>query len=229
MNTLFRVLIAGWLTFAAFWASGALAQFPPPPIGGVVAGKITGSYETGSGTTNTWSFTAGTFGTAATNRYMLVIWGYGSAQTITTTTIGGISASQVFAFANSTDKISAFIAAVPTNGNLGIVSNGSSTGTVNYAVYALYSNNLAGITPTTFTGTSISQTPAIPQGSFAIGALFTAGGSGTLNGVAQDAAITTGPAVLQVGNYQFTAGQASYAIGTSGGATPAAGVAIFGG
>ena len=228
MNTLFRVLVAGWLTFAAFWASISWAQFPPPPIGGVVAGKITGSYQTGNGATNTWSFTASTFGTAAANRYIVVVWGYSSAQTITTTTIGGISASQVLAFASGTQKISMFIAPVPTNSSLALVSNGSGTGTVVYAVYALLSYNAAAAA-TTFTGTSISQTPAIPQGSFAIAGLLTTNGTGTLVGVTPDASPTVGLDVLQVGSHQFVAGLASYSIGTSGGTLPAAGVAIFGG
>lgn len=196
--------------------------------GGSSNPKVTGAFAGSIGQTNTWTFSGISFGTAAANRYVLAVIAWGASSNITTVSIGGVSATQVLATNNSTERLQYWIAPVPTGTSGNVVTNGSGTGTMACTTYAIYGTTTPNA-PTVFTGTSsISQTPNIAYGSLIIGGGFALSGATTWGGVTSDHIQTISVASLDTASKAFTSGQNSYSLTASvSGSSPVCGIAIW--
>lgn len=150
------------------------------PAFNAVAGRSTTVTATDSAfsVTNltTYTFTAMSLGTASENRYILVGISArsGTAETISTVTVGGISATQVIDFQDSTSNAGLFIAAVPTGATGNVVV--TFTGAMVRAAVGLWAvTGLRSTTPFDTATDGVSAYSAaidIPARGFAVGIAF---------------------------------------------------------
>ncbi len=131
-------------------------------------GQVTGQFTDSSG--GTLSFTA-SFGTAATNRSIVAIVTGSSASAISGVTIAGISATSVIANSDSTNRVSMWIAAVPTGATGNISFGGILAANAGCMVYAIYGNRAQAADATAVTNSNGgAMTMAASSAAFVIAA-----------------------------------------------------------
>lgn len=149
-------------------------MFPFPsfvPFNNVVTISFRATYVSSS-TLTTYSFMACDLGTAAANRKIVVGIkdGIGNAVTISSVTIGGISASQVAVVTSSGDTTAIWQADVPTGttGDIVVTFSGANS-RCGIAVYAVYGAAAAAHATATSIATPLSTSIDVPAGGILIG------------------------------------------------------------
>ena len=114
---------------------------------GAAAGGLTEfAYVTNStGLTSTTSTHTVSFGTADTNRHIIVAQSNGNGRTVSSLTIGGVTATELVAFGSSNQRVRIWIAAVPTgtSGDVVITHSGSPLYS-NVSIYRMVHSNYTG-------------------------------------------------------------------------------------
>lgn len=153
-------------TFAALAARALRA---PGAVAAVTRAFASSGTSTTDETTTTWASKA--IGTAAANRHVVVGIFTRTGVSISSVTIGGISATSVVTVTNGNNHAALYIAAVPTGTTANIVVTYGSTSVVHaIAVWAIYgANATAHDTGSDTTDTFSPSSFDVPAGGVAIG------------------------------------------------------------
>lgn len=199
----------------------------PFPGGGSVVVTSVASMGGGSTQPNPVTFTAQNFGAAAVNRYLVAAIGLShSGATVTSVTIGGISATSIINNDNGAVHATLWAALVPTgtSGDVTVTSSGGSPGVIDCTVelYAMTGNHQLAADATAV-GVTSATINAQASGATIAAAFSTSGSlSATWTGLTKDADINVLGAVTssfasasqEAGNSSLSISVATYS-GTS--------------
>lgn len=169
-------------------------------IGFGAGGKnpITGGFVSAANGNNVASLAGMSFGTVQADRHIVAVIAASITATITSCTIGGITATLAVAALNTTGgahvQNNIYIAAVPTGTSGTVAVGGAGTGGLAVALYALY--GLGSATPTTTASSlanpSTMSLASLPAGSFVIAGSEVFNAINSWSGVTQDQGQVTG-------------------------------------
>lgn len=196
-----------------------------------LVGTVAGAYQSQAAQTNSGTFSSMSFGAASTDRYLVCVCTMSSASTLTSVTIGGVSATTLASLSNSTNQMIVAIAAVPTGTTGNVVLNGfSGSGTMYAAIYSVRGTTrpTSGASSTS-ASSSFSTTLNVAPGSFVIGTSLWAFNNSTFTwtGVTQDATDNVSTSWWGVASTKSAGGGSALSLGVTQGGAGSNPLAVF--
>lgn len=231
MNRLIAFLLSFWIAITCAVAGTISIPFPGP--GAASPGVTLTPTAVASDTTNstTYTFSSQSFGTAAADRYIIVVFGAGRGSTgvaVSSATIGGVGATidvQNTATVSGSSAVSAILsAAVPTGttGTVAVTISGAAAQNAAISVYSLTGSltGAASFTNSNATGADPSTTLNCPAGGAAVGGSTyrNVGGTTTWSGLTE----TPGAdfslenlTIISMANASFASTQTGLSVGAT--------------